>query len=165
MTATDKCRHSPQQPTSPATTTGSHVASRKDRFSSHPNFSIVPMIQNPIPKRPDPKCIQSLLNSIIPYARHCPRPRPRRSPMSILSIARLQKIAHRRAQILEVHRFPDIAAEPGRHAFIQHILHHVRRQCDDWHPRTFVISLPSSYLAARLVSVFVWHVKIALRKR
>lgn len=77
-------------------------------------------------------------------------------------INRVQKRRHHITQLLELHRLRQIGIKTGINAFCIHIPQDVCRQGDHGDVFIAVLFLPGPDIFARLISVFVGHVKITL---
>ncbi len=74
----------------------------------------------------------------------------------------IQKVAHHCAESFEIHWFGNIVAESSFNALVKNVSHDVGRQGDNGHSRVGFVPFPFPNLAAGLVSIFIWHMKVAL---
>lgn len=82
--------------------------------------------------------------------------------MRLRRVRRVHKRHEHSAQLFEIHRLGEVAVEAGVDALLVDVAEDVGGERDDGLVRLLGALFPSAQLFARLVAVFVGHVKIAL---
>ena len=79
-----------------------------------------------------------------------------------LRIGRVQERKHDIAEFFKVNRLGHVIVETCVSTFSVDVAENVGRECDDGEVELFLLFLPLPDLPTGLVSILVWHVKIAL---
>jgi hypothetical protein len=87
---------------------------------------------------------------------------PAHESMWFARVGRVHERHQHRAEFLEIDRLGEVAIEASVDAFLVDVTEDVGRKRNDGLVRLFGSLLPPAELFAGLVSVFVWHVEIAL---
>ena len=77
-------------------------------------------------------------------------------------VVSVEEPRHLRAEVLEVDGFCDITIEAGGYALLDNLRHDIGGERNDRHKRVLISFLPCADIAAGLIAVFSWHMKITL---
>lgn len=80
-------------------------------------------------------------------------------------VSRIQELCHHERELFELNRLCDVRVEAGPDALFVDVAKDVRRKSNDRVATVPVFLFPSPNFLAGLVTIFIWHMQVALHKQ